>query len=95
MNFDPNRILLCAAALLHRQQALVDRVPHHTPILLVFQRDYEKALNLTRQRKAARNPKATAGWTSVQEEEWRRLLAQCRHGEAVWIGSACAPEIIA
>jgi len=70
-------------------KALVDRVPHHTPILLLFQHNHKKALALTQQRKAANNPKATCGWTSVQEEDWMKYMEQSRHGEAIWIGSAC------
>jgi len=70
-------------------KALVDRVPYHIPILLVFQRNYKRALALTQQRKAALNPKATCSWTSAQEEEWKELLEQSRQCEAIWIGSAC------
>mmetsp|Transcript_23227 Transcript_23227/g.37872 ORF Transcript_23227/g.37872 Transcript_23227/m.37872 type:complete len:128 (-) Transcript_23227:1435-1818(-) len=70
-------------------KALVDRVPYHIPILLLFQHNYKKASALTLQRKAALNPKAACDWTSVQEEEWKQSMEQSRNGEAIWIGSAC------
>ena len=69
-------------------KAIVDRVPHHTPILLIFQHNYQKALALTQQRKAARNPKTTCNWTTQQDEEWKQCIEQCRNCEAIWIGSA-------
>jgi len=73
-------------------KALVDRVPHQIPIVMLFQRNYEKALALTKQRKAAHNPKSTSGylWTSVQEEEWDKSINECRYCEAIWIGSTCS-----
>lgn len=73
---------------LRPQKALVDRVPSHTPILLMFQRNFKRAWALTQQRKAANNPKSACGWTSAQEEQWKDALEQSRHCEAVWIGSA-------
>ncbi|KAL3774599.1 hypothetical protein ACHAW5_001385 [Stephanodiscus triporus] len=66
-------------------KALVDRVPTHTPILMIFQKNYKKALALTRQRKASQNPKATLRWTSLQEKEWNDCLDECRNCEAIWI----------
>ncbi len=72
------------------QKALVERVPHHTPILLVFQRNFKKALALTNQRKAAHNPKATASWQTGQEEEWERCMEECKQCEAIWIGTGQA-----
>jgi len=71
--------------------ALIERVPTSIPILFVFQQNYEKAIALTKQRKAALNPKATCSWTSVQEDEWNKCMEQSRLGEAVWIGGACSP----
>jgi hypothetical protein len=68
--------------------SLVHRVPTHTPILMIFQHNYKKALALTQQRKASRNPKATLRWTSMQEKEWNDCLGECRYGEAIWIGTA-------
>mmetsp|Transcript_9032 Transcript_9032/g.19565 ORF Transcript_9032/g.19565 Transcript_9032/m.19565 type:complete len:808 (-) Transcript_9032:62-2485(-) len=68
-------------------KALVDRVPYDIPILLLFQRNYQKASALTQQRKAASNPKATCGWTSVQEIDWQKLIEQSKQCEAIWIGS--------
>ena len=70
-------------------KALVDRVPLHIPILLVCQRNHKKALALTKQRKAAQNPKATSQWSSQQEEEWSQTMKECRTCEAIWIGSSC------
>lgn len=70
-------------------KALVDRVPYHIPILLLFQHNYKKASALTLQRKAALNPKAACDWTSIQEEDWKQSMEQSRNGEAIWIGSAC------
>ncbi|KAL7554610.1 hypothetical protein ACHAWF_018104 [Thalassiosira exigua] len=89
---DPNRIVHWeneAKRLDEILKATIDRVPYEIPILVVFQQNYEKALALTQQRKAARNPKASSGWTSQQEEEWERYLEQSRVAEAVWIGTAC------
>ena len=63
-------------------------MPFHTPILLIFQRNHKKSLSLHQQRKAARNPKAACGWSSLQEEEWERYMEQSRHCEAIWLGSA-------
>mmetsp|Transcript_31514 Transcript_31514/g.66284 ORF Transcript_31514/g.66284 Transcript_31514/m.66284 type:complete len:834 (-) Transcript_31514:27-2528(-) len=68
-------------------KALVDRVPYNIPILLLFQSNYKKALALTQQRQAANNPKATAMWTSQREEEWEKYMEECKHCEAIWIGS--------
>ena len=69
--------------------ALVDRVPSHIPILLMFQRNFNKAASLAQQRKAANNPKASSVWTSAQEEDCKTYMEQSRQCEAIWIGSAC------
>lgn len=69
--------------------SLVTSVPTDTPILVIFQRNYSKANALTRQRKAATNPKATCVWSDSQEEEWKQYMSSCRNCEALWIGSAC------
>ena len=68
-------------------EALAERVPSDTPILIVYQRNYQQALSLTQQRKAALNPKSSAGWTSSQEDTWKRLLEDSRQCEAIWIGT--------
>lgn len=69
--------------------SLVNNVSTDTPILLIFQRNYSKANALTRQRKAASNPKATCVWSDCQEEEWKQYMSSCRNCEALWIGSSC------
>ena len=68
-------------------EALAERVPSDTPILVMYQRNYKMAQSLTQQRKAALNPKSSAGWTSSQEESWKRLLEDSRQCEAMWIGT--------
>lgn len=68
-------------------QALVERVPTHTPILLAFQRNYNKAAVLAQQRKLSHNPKVTLRWTTEQEEQLKQYVEECRNCEAVWIGS--------
>ncbi|KAL7491079.1 hypothetical protein ACHAWT_000657 [Skeletonema menzelii] len=69
--------------------SLVTDVSTDTPILVIFQRNYAKADALTRQRKAASNPKATCVWSDCQEEEWKQYMSSCRNCEALWIGSSC------
>lgn len=85
-----NSIRTCTTLVLPSQKALVDRVPYHIPILLIFQSNYKKASTLTQQRKAARNPKSTFGCLpdEEREEEWKKCLEECRNCEAIWIGSA-------
>jgi len=68
--------------------ALVNRSPFNTPILVVFQRNYKKALSLSQQRKAALNVKSTCGWSAAQDNVWRQYLEDCRWCEALWIGSS-------
>ena len=68
--------------------SLVTNVSTDTPILIMFQRNYAKANALTRQRKAAMNPKATCAWSDCQEEEWKQCMSSCRNCEALWIGSS-------
>jgi len=68
-------------------EALVNRVPSSVPILMIFQRGFEKVSSLTLTRKAALSPKSTCGWTSVQEDEWKRCLDDCRNCEAIWLCS--------
>lgn len=69
--------------------SLISSVLTDTPILVIFQRNYTKTDALTRQRKAATNPKATCVWLDCQEEEWKQYMSSCRNCEALWIGSAC------
>lgn len=68
--------------------SLVTNVSTDTPILVIFQRNYSKTNDLTRQRKAATNPKATCAWSDCQEEEWKQYMSSCRNCEALWIGSS-------
>lgn len=68
--------------------SLVTNVSNDTPILVIFQRNYSKTNDLTRQRKAATNPKATCVWSESQEEEWKQYMSSCRNCEALWIGSS-------
>eukprot|EP00984_Skeletonema_dohrnii_P009423 scaffold3613_cov117-Skeletonema_dohrnii-CCMP3373.AAC.1 len=72
--------------------SLVTKVSTDTPILVIFQRNYLKANALTRQRKAATNPKATCVWSACQEEEWKQYMSSCRNCEALWIGSSCQQQ---
>jgi len=83
----PKKVDQAVARLDELVEALAERVPSDTPILIVYQRSFKLAQSLTQQRKAALNPKSSAGWTSSQENTWRRLLEDSRQCEAVWIGT--------
>jgi DNA polymerase III epsilon subunit-like protein len=67
--------------------SLVTSVPHDTVFLVVFQRNLNAAIALSRQRKAATNQKATCAWSDAQEEEWKRYMTCTRNCEALWIGN--------
>ena len=67
--------------------SLVTSVPRDTVFLIIFQRNLNSTIALTRQRKAATNPKAACIWSDAQEEEWRQYMTCTRNCEALWIGN--------
>ena len=67
--------------------SLVTSVPRDTVFLVIFQRNLDSTIALTRQRKAATNPKATCVWSDAQEEEWKQYMTCTRNCEALWIGN--------
>ena len=67
--------------------SLIASVPRDTVVLVVFQRNLNSTIALSRQRKAATNPKATCVWSDVQEEEWKQYMTCTRNCEALWIGN--------
>lgn len=66
------------------QSDLHRRVPSHTPILMVFQRNYKQAVALTKERKTALKSTALQ-WTSEQEQRWQNCMEACMNGEAIYL----------
>ena len=69
------------------QNDLVTRAGGGTAILFVFQIGFERALALTRQRKAASDSRSTLGWTTQQEDNFRQAIDTCSLSEAFWLGA--------
>ena len=60
------------------------RVPLHTPVLMIFQRNYKQALAVTRERKTALKSTAMM-WSIQQEQKWQQCMDTCMNCEAIWI----------
>jgi hypothetical protein len=66
------------------QTDIHSRVPLHTPILLICQRNYAQALALTKERKLALKTTATQ-WSPEKEQKWQSCMNTSMNCEALWI----------
>jgi DNA polymerase III epsilon subunit-like protein len=56
-----------------------------TVLIVAVQCGYEQAAHMTKQRRVRQSPKATMGWSPVEEEEWSKAVEACRLGPTFWI----------
>lgn len=55
-------------------------------ILFIFQSEIDRAGILTKQKRAASDPRSTLGWSEEQEVELKRAVNTCAASEAIWVG---------
>jgi DNA polymerase III epsilon subunit-like protein len=58
-----------------------------TVLVVALQCGYERAANMTKQKRARQDPRATVGWSPVEEEEWSKAIEACRLGPTFWISA--------
>jgi hypothetical protein len=56
-------------------------------MLFLFQRGYDDAKAISKQRVACNDVRSTLGWTDEQEDDWAKSVEKARSCEALWIGS--------
>jgi hypothetical protein len=59
-----------------------------TTILLVsVQQGFQKARELSKQRRACQDPRSSLGWTGEQEEAFKSVNDDSRNGQVFWVGA--------
>lgn len=61
-----------------------------TLFLVCIQSGLAKAKESAKQRKVCMDPRSSLGWTTKQDEDYQRLVNECRSGLVFWIGDSCA-----
>jgi hypothetical protein len=66
---------------------LTKRSLTNTVIMVALQPSYGVAAQLHQQRKVKSNPKATMGWSDMQEAGWIKASEDCQTGSVFWVGT--------
>lgn len=68
-------------------ETVIKSAPNSTAIMLIFQRGYSYAKQLSKLRSARQDKRSTLKWHEEDEENYHEKLAVCRQCEIFWISS--------
>jgi DNA polymerase III epsilon subunit-like protein len=81
-NHDDDTIALGAVV-----QQILAKLPSNGLLLVLLQPGFDQAQQLTQLRKTRKNPKTTIQWTDKDEQNWVRVVDECRIGHSFWLES--------
>ena len=61
-------------------------------ICVALQTGLQRTVHLTEERRARMNPKASMAWTDKEQEQWSKMIDNCRNGKVYWMAGIKGTE---